>query len=68
MISIARNHSMNVENWQNRNMALRWCAAGMIQARGQFRRVDGHLHPHCAPRSTRTSLRELSVLRVETNP
>jgi len=25
-------------------MALRWCAAGMIQARGQFRRVNGHLH------------------------
>jgi putative transposase len=25
-------------------MALRWCAAGMIEARGQFRRVNGHLH------------------------
>ena len=25
-------------------MALRWCAAGMIQARAQFRRVNGHLH------------------------
>jgi putative transposase len=24
-------------------MALRWCAAGMVQAR-QFRRVVGHLH------------------------
>ena len=44
MISIARNHSMNVKNWQNGNMALRWCAAGMIEARGQFRRVNGHLH------------------------
>jgi putative transposase len=28
MISIARNHSMNVKNWQNANMALRWCTAG----------------------------------------
>ena len=44
MISIARNHSMNVKNWQNGTMALRWCAAGMIQAGKQFRRVNGHLH------------------------
>jgi putative transposase len=44
MISIARNHSMNVKHWQNGNMALRWCAAGMIEARGQFRGVNGHLH------------------------
>ncbi|MGI8678499.1 MAG: IS256 family transposase [Jatrophihabitans sp.] len=43
MISIARNHSTNVKNWQNGTMALRWCAAGMIEARGQFRRVNGHL-------------------------
>jgi transposase-like protein len=44
MISIARNHSMNVKNWQNGNMTLRWCAAGMIEASKQFRRVNGHLH------------------------
>lgn len=25
-------------------MAMRWCAAGMIEARRQFRRVNGHLH------------------------
>jgi hypothetical protein len=25
-------------------MALRWCAAGMIEAGKQFRRVNGHLH------------------------
>jgi putative transposase len=25
-------------------MALRWCAAGMLEAKGQFRRVNGHLH------------------------
>ena len=25
-------------------MALRWCAAGMIEASKQFRRVNGHLH------------------------
>jgi transposase-like protein len=44
MISIARTHSMNVKNWQNGNMALRWCAAGMLEAGKQFRRVNGHLH------------------------
>jgi putative transposase len=44
MISIARNHSMNVKNWQHGTMALRWCAAGMIEAGKQFRRVNGHLH------------------------
>jgi putative transposase len=44
MISICRNHSMNVKNWQNGNMALRWCAAGMVEAGKQFRRVNGHLH------------------------
>jgi putative transposase len=44
MISIARNHSRNVKNWQNGAMALRWCGAGMIEARSQFRRVNGHLH------------------------
>ena len=33
-----------MKNWQNGNMALRWCAAGMIEARNQFRRVNGHLH------------------------
>ena len=44
MISIARTHSRNVKNWQSGNMALRWCAAGMAEARKQFRRVNGHLH------------------------
>jgi putative transposase len=44
MISICRTHSANVKNWQSGNMALRWCAAGMIEAGKQFRRVNGHLH------------------------
>jgi len=49
MISIARDHSRNVTNWQSGNMALRWCAAGMIEAKGQFRRVNGHrTWPPCA--------------------
>ena len=44
MISICRNHSANVKNWQNGNMALRWCAAGLVEAGKQFRRVNGHMH------------------------
>jgi putative transposase len=44
MISICRTHSSNVKNWQTGNMALRWCAAGMLEAGKQFRRVNGHLH------------------------
>ena len=44
MISIARTHSRNVKHWQNGQMALRWCAAGMIEAGKQFRRINGHLH------------------------
>lgn len=31
-------------------MALRWCAAGMVEAGEQYRRVNGHLHLP-APRS-----------------
>ena len=44
MISICRTHSSNVKNWRNGTMALRWCAAGMVEAGKQFRRVNGHLH------------------------
>jgi hypothetical protein len=25
-------------------MALRWCAAGLFEAKKQFRRVNGHMH------------------------
>lgn len=44
MIEIARDHSTNVKRWRDGDMALRWCAAGMLEARKQFRRVNGHLH------------------------
>jgi putative transposase len=44
MISISRNHSRNVKRWRDGQMALRWCAAGMVEASRQFRRVNGHLH------------------------
>jgi putative transposase len=44
MISICRAHSANVKRWRDGAMALRWCAAGMVEAGKQFRRVNGHLH------------------------
>jgi hypothetical protein len=44
MISICRDHASNVKNWRDATMALRWCAAGMVEAGKQFRRVNGHMH------------------------
>src|SRR5689334_22816196 len=44
MIEICREHSKNVKRWRDATMALRWCAAGMVEAGHQFRRVNGHLH------------------------
>jgi len=44
MIGICREHSKNVKRWRDGQMALRWCAAGMVEASKQFRRVNGHLH------------------------
>ena len=44
MIGICREHAKNVKNWRDGQMALRWAAAGMIEAGKQLRRVNGHLH------------------------
>jgi hypothetical protein len=44
MIGICREHARNVKRWRDGQMALRWCAAGMVEASAQFRRVNGHLH------------------------
>jgi len=44
MIEICRDHSANVKRWRDGEMALRWCAAGMLEAAKQFRRVNGFLH------------------------
>ena len=54
MISISRDHCPQRQTLARRAMALRWCAAGMVEASRQFRRVNGHLHlPPSAPRSNR---------------
>jgi hypothetical protein len=57
MMGICRDHSRNVKLWCNGQMALRWCAAGMVEATAQFRRVNGHLHPAHATGGSRTACR-----------
>lgn len=42
MIEIVREHARNVKRWRDGDMRLRWAAAGMQQAAGQFRRVKGY--------------------------
>ena len=44
MIEICHDHSANVKRWRDGTMVLRWCAAGMLEAKRQFRRVNGHMH------------------------
>jgi putative transposase len=64
MIEICRHHSRNVKRWRDGQMALRWCAAGMIEAGQQFRRVNGHLHL----RALRTALqRHVATQNVTDN-
>jgi putative transposase len=42
MIECIRRTSGNVKRWQNGDMALRWTAAGMLEAEHSFRRIQGH--------------------------
>ena len=42
MIETVRRISRNVKRWHNGDMCLRWTAAGMLEARQQFRRIIGH--------------------------
>ncbi len=44
MIGVCRQRSANVKRWRAADIAMRWCAAGMVEAGKQFRRVNGHLH------------------------
>src|SRR5581483_4420711 len=44
MIEICRDHSTNVKRWRDCEMALRWCAAGMLEAAKHFRRVNGFIN------------------------
>ncbi len=51
MISIARDATRNVKRWRDGRMALRWIAAGMLQAEQQFRKVDGYRELHVLRRA-----------------
>jgi phytoene dehydrogenase-like protein len=62
MIEICRDHSRSVKRWDGGSMALRWCAAGLLEAKKQFRRVIGHLHL----KALRTALNEHA--RVDVTP
>jgi transposase-like protein len=42
MIECVRRTSRNVKRWQSGDMALRWTAAGMLEAERQFRKVIGY--------------------------
>jgi transposase-like protein len=42
MIECVRRTSRNVKRWQSGDMALRWTAAGMLEAEQQFRKVIGY--------------------------
>jgi len=41
-VEIVRHHARNVKRWRDGDMRLRWAAAGMDQAAGQYRRVKGY--------------------------
>jgi transposase-like protein len=42
MIECVRRTARNVKHWSSGEMALRWTAAGMLEAEGQFRKVIGY--------------------------
>ena len=42
MISVCRTTARNVKRWSSGEMALRWTAAGMLEAEKQFRRIIGY--------------------------
>ena len=44
MIEISRDHATNVKRWRDGQMVLPWCAAGIVEASKQFRRVNGFMH------------------------
>src|SRR2546426_8999502 len=42
MIEILRRTQRNVKRWSSGEMALRWTAAGMLEAEKQFRKIIGY--------------------------
>ena len=58
MIEIARDHTNNVKRWRDGQMVLRWCAAGMVEASKQFRRVNGFMHLPALRKALETTIAE----------
>lgn len=61
MVGICREHAKNVKRWRDGQMALRWFAAGMVEASNQFRSVNGHLHLPTLRASLERHVARLSV-------
>lgn len=51
MISVARDSHRNVKRWRDGRMAMRWIAAGMLEAEKQFRKVNGYRDMHVLKRA-----------------
>jgi putative transposase len=63
MIEIIRDHAGRVKRWSSGEMALRWAAAGMLAAEGQFRRVKGYQElPQLAQALERATAQEPGML------
>jgi putative transposase len=71
MIECVRRSARNVKRWQSGEMALRWTAAGMLEAEQQFRRIIGYrdlatlvvaIERDLAPTTTPTPTEEVAIL------
>jgi putative transposase len=65
MIEICRDHSANVKRWRDGQMALRWCAAGMVEAAKQFRKVNGFLHIPALRKALEAEVAKITVTPSE---
>jgi putative transposase len=58
MLSICREHAKNVKRWRDGTMALRWCAAGMLEAGKQVPPRQWTPAPARTPRRAGTACRQ----------
>jgi transposase-like protein len=65
MIEICRDHSANVKRWRDGQMALRWCAAGLVEAAKQFRKVNGFLHLPALRKALEAEVAKITVTPPE---
>ena len=66
MIECIRRSAGNVKRWKNGDMALRWTAAGMLEAEHSFNRINGHADlAELAVQVEREVTRNLATLHAE---